>query len=98
MPFTGLFLGRASHVLLGQRVGISFQAYSICLIARALGRAIGQPASVSLSLTVLPERTYSTCKKGKGGSKLAMVVSTEKQYYQGDTGSGVTVLMVPHSQ
>lgn len=88
VPFTSLFLGRASRVLLGQRGGSSFQAYSICLIARALGRAIGQPASVSLTVTNCASRKNIVYLQERKGSKLAIVVSTEKQYYQGDTGSG----------
>jgi hypothetical protein len=86
VPFTGLFLGRASHVLLGQRVGF-FQAHSICLIARALGRAIGQPASVSLTVTNHASRKNIFYLQERKGSRVAMEMSTEKQYYQGDAGS-----------
>lgn len=88
MPVTGLFLGRASHVLLGQRVDISFQAYSICLFARALGRAIRQPASVSLTVTSCASRKNIFYLQERKGSRLPMVMPTEKQHYQGDAGSG----------
>lgn len=74
------------------------EAYSICLTARALGRAtdIAYINFPRLSLMCFQKKKIPPAKLDR--VKVAMVMSTE-QCYQGDTGwKEVAALMVPHSQ